>query len=66
MIEPNETLIRSRWQHVVGRKAPKASLLRKRALVETQLEKIGSTSGGWEMLYRVRSDGHLWELFYPP
>jgi hypothetical protein len=49
------------WRHLVADE----SLVRIRVLVDTQLEKIGSTSGGWEVLYRDSSDGRLWELFYP-
>jgi Immunity protein 27 len=64
-IELNETLIRGGWQSVEGRMVPDATLVRIRALVDTQLEKIGSTGGGWEMLYRDTLDGRLWDLFYP-
>ena len=64
-IEPHETLIQGEWQIVEGRAIADASALRIRALIDTALEKIGSTSGGWETLYRDRRDGRFWELFYP-
>ena len=64
-IERNETLIRGGCQRVDGRMAPDASLLRIHTLIDTELEKIRSTNDGWETLYRDRSDGRLWELFYP-
>lgn len=44
---------------------PDDSLIRIRTLVETELEKIGSASDGWSTLFKDRSDGRLWELFYP-
>lgn len=64
-IEPQETLIRGEWQAIKGRMVADPSALRIRALIDTELEKIGSTSGGWETLYRDRRDGRFWELFYP-
>jgi hypothetical protein len=64
-IEPHETLIEGKWQIIEGRSVADASALRIRALIDTELEKIGSTSGGWESLYRDRRDGRFWELFYP-
>lgn len=64
-IEPHETLIQGEWQIVEGRAIADASALRIRALIDTELEKIGSTSGDWETLYRDRRDGRFWELFYP-
>ncbi|MGA9462578.1 MAG: Imm27 family immunity protein [Terracidiphilus sp.] len=64
-IEPNETLISGDWLSVDGRMVPDDSQLRIRRLVETELEKIGSANDGWEILFRDRSDGRLWELFYP-
>lgn len=41
------------------------SVMRIRALVNEELEKVGSASGGWETLYRDRRDGRFWELHYP-
>ena len=64
-IDPHETSIRGEWQFVDGRMVADPSLLRIRALIDTELEKIGNTSGGWETLYRDRRDGRFWELFYP-
>lgn len=64
-IEPNETLIYGGWKLVEGRMLADDSLLRIRTLVETELERVESTSGGWDTLFRDRSDGRLWELFYP-
>lgn len=63
-IEPHETLIRGEWQLVEGRTVANATVSRIRALIDTELEKIGSTSGGWETLYRDRRDGRFWELVY--
>lgn len=64
-IEPHETLIVGEWHHVDARTVSDASVLRIRALICTELEKIATTSGGWETLYRDTTDGRLWELFYP-
>jgi hypothetical protein len=64
-IEPHETLIRGEFQIVKGRMVADPSVLRIRALIDTELEKIGSASGGWEALYRDRRDGRFWEHFYP-
>lgn len=64
-IEPHETLIQGDWQIGEGRTIAGASALRIRALIDAELEKIGSASGGWETLYRDRRDGRFWELFYP-
>jgi hypothetical protein len=64
-IEPHETLICGGLKLVEGHIVPDESLLRIRTLVETELERIGCTSDGWETLFRRRSDGRLWELFYP-
>ncbi len=64
-IDPHETSIRGDSQFMGGRMVADPSALRIRALIDTELEKIGSTSGGWETLYRDRRDGRFWELFYP-
>jgi hypothetical protein len=64
-IEPHETMICGEWQVVEGRMAAGPSVLRIRALIDTELEKIGTASGGWETLYRDSRDGRFWELFYP-
>lgn len=64
-IEPDETLICGGWKLVEGRMVPDDSLIRIRTLVETELDKIGSASDGWSTLFKDRSDGRLWELFYP-
>lgn len=63
-IEPHETLIPGEFQIDKGRIVAAPSVLRIRALINTELEKIGSASGGWETLYRDRRDGRFWELFY--
>lgn len=63
-IDPHETLIRGEWQVVEGRMVADSAVSRIRALIDTELEKIGSTSGGWETLYRDRRDGRFWELVY--
>jgi len=46
LIEPHETLIRGEFQIDKGRIVAAPSVLRIRALIETELEKIGSASGG--------------------
>ncbi len=48
-IGPNETLICGAWKLVEGRMLPDDSLLRIRTLVETELERIGSTSGNFSI-----------------
>lgn len=63
-IEPHETLILGDWQLVEGHMVAGPSVLRIRALIDKDLEKVGSASGGWETLYRDRRDGRFWELFY--
>jgi hypothetical protein len=63
-IEPHETLIDGQWQVVEGRMVADSAVSRVRALIDTELEKIGSTGGGWETLYRDRRDGRFWELVY--
>jgi len=44
---------------------PDASLIRIHTMVATKFEKIADGGGGWETLFRERTDGRLWERFYP-
>ncbi len=62
-LDKNETLLKGEWLAQNGKVIGNEACERVEYLI-TILEKLGSTSGGWEILYRDNSDGRYWELFY--
>ena|SRR5579862_2303945 len=63
-ISTEETLL-GRWIVVNGRIVDDETEQRINRLLESSLERIAATSGRWDILYRDRRDGRLWELTYP-
>ncbi len=64
-IRLDETLIQGAWFMQNGQVVSDASEKRIRALIESDLKRVASTAGGWEILFRDPSDGRFWELFHP-
>jgi hypothetical protein len=64
-VEDDEILICGGWERIGNRMVPDASLIRIQSMVAIKLERIADCAGGWETLFRDRSDGRLWERFYP-
>ena len=63
-IAPDEVEIRGSWLMVNGRMTEDDVCHRIKAITENQLQHIGTTTGGWERLYRDKNDGRYWELTY--
>jgi Immunity protein 27 len=60
----NETLLSGKWVVVNKQVIGDEACQRVKYLTSEVLEKIATTGGGWEILYRDNSDGRYWELFY--
>jgi Immunity protein 27 len=63
--ENDESLISGGWERVGDHMVPDATLLRIREMIVSKLERMADAEGGWETLFRDRTNGRLWERFYP-
>jgi hypothetical protein len=61
----DEVLISGGWKRVGSRMVADPKLQRIHEMIATKLEKIADAGGGWETLFKDRSNGRLWERFYP-
>jgi hypothetical protein len=64
-IAPSEELLIGEWVEKDGRIVPDDACMRIVHLVSSHLQKLGTDSSGWNVLYRDPDDGRLWELTYP-
>jgi hypothetical protein len=64
-IRPEETELSGRWIKTDGRVIGDAIEKRIADLIASELEKVATSSSGWEVLYRDPADGRYWELSYP-
>ena len=66
-IGPDEVEIVGHWRVMDGAVRGDANCERIRALTAGHLEKLATSpeSGGWDTLFIDRSDGRLWEMYYP-
>lgn len=66
LLSSNESELRGEWvRHPDGRVAGDVVDERIRWLTIHQLEALGTTSDGWDWLFRDPDDGRLWELTFP-
>jgi hypothetical protein len=63
--DDDQVLISGGWERVGSRMVADHALQRIHEMIATKLEKIADAGGGWETLFRDRTDGRLWERFYP-
>jgi hypothetical protein len=64
-IEANETLIVGSWVMMNGEMIADSVEQRIDELIQDRLQRVSSTSGGWEVLFKDPRDGRYWELFFP-
>ena len=62
---PHETDLLGGWISVNGRTSADVTETRINLLLAGYLEKIASTSDGWDQLYRDPEDHRYWELTFP-
>jgi hypothetical protein len=60
-----ETELRGAWLAKDGKVVPDEACERIEWLTGKRLERVGTDSSGWEVLYRDPRDGRLWEKTYP-
>lgn len=63
VLSKEETYLKGEWLFKNGKVTGNEACERIEYLI-TILEKIASTDGGWDTLYKDNSDGRYWELFY--
>lgn len=64
-LNPKECDLIGKWELVNGKVVADATTSRIEALVEKELEKVGSDPTGWDTLYRDPQDGRYWDLTFP-
>ncbi len=64
-LQPKETLLVGNWELIGGQVRKDPTEERIERLIASSLEKVVSTAGGWEVLYRDPGDGRYWELTFP-
>jgi hypothetical protein len=64
-IEPEETLIVGAWIMRDGQLTEDTEERRINALIQSELKRLASAAGGWEVLFRDPNDGRYWELSFP-
>jgi hypothetical protein len=64
-IGPEEVLIEGAWVMKDGRLVSDANQKRIDSFATSELNRLGSASGGWEFLYRDPQDGRYWEMSFP-
>jgi hypothetical protein len=62
---PNETEIVGSWLSDGKRVRSDANELRINWLLQYSLERVAADWSGWEILFRDRGDGRLWEITHP-
>ena len=61
---PHETDLIGGWISVNGRASPDVTEARINSLIGSYLEKVASSSGGWDQLYLDPEDRRFWELTF--
>ncbi len=64
-LAPDETNLTEQWRITGNRALEDATTERIDWLTRERLQALGTTSDGWEQLFRDPRDGRLWELTYP-
>jgi immunity protein 27 of polymorphic toxin system len=64
-LRPGETDLVGQWLDTSSRIEGDAVCARIEWLIAERLERVAAASSGWDVLYRDRRDGRLWELTYP-
>ena len=64
-LQSDEIVLTGNWLVEGGRVVADEVCRRIEWLVESQLERLGTDSSGWDTLYRDPRDGRLWEHTYP-
>lgn len=62
-LKKEENYLKGEWLFENGKVTGNEACERIECLINI-LEKIASTDGGWDTLYKDNSDGRYWELFY--
>ncbi len=64
-LEPDEQRLEGQWLKVAGRAVADDTCQRIETLISTELAKVATSHGGWDVLYVDQRDGRRWELTYP-
>jgi len=62
---PHETDLLGGWISVNGRTSADVTETRINSLIASYLEKVASSSDGWDQLYLDPEDRRFWELTFP-
>ncbi len=62
---PDEVQLEGKWEKVAGKVIADDTALRIKELVSSELTKLATSNGGWDVLYVDKRDGRMWELTYP-
>jgi hypothetical protein len=65
ILNKNEGNLVGKWIFTNGQMQADETAKRIEWLVSKHLKKLGSTGGGWDVLFIDSSDQRLWELTYP-
>jgi hypothetical protein len=64
-LRPEETELIGKWFSVGSAVGEDPTAVRIELLTRDVLQRLGSDSSGWDVLYRDPDDGRLWELTFP-
>jgi len=64
-LEPDEIRLEGKWVKVAGKVIADDTALRINELISSELTKLATANGGWDVLYIDKRDGRMWELTYP-
>jgi len=64
-LQPDEIVLTGNWIVEGGSVIADDVCRRIETLVDSQLERLGTDSSGWDTLYRDPRDGRLWKHIYP-
>ena len=64
-LHPDEKILRGQWIFENNHYVADEVSTRITTLTASFLERLGSDTSGWDILYRDPNDGRFWELIYP-
>jgi hypothetical protein len=64
-LRPDESDLIGKWRRVGDAIEADSTARRIDRLIKDQLEKLGTDTSGWDVLYKDPNDGRFWELTYP-